>query len=1484
MRHLLLYGNIMSISGGGGSSSSAFPIPSSLSELEGAPYNLQPYPPDFDDDDEAARAESFGRLIRLLENGNRSLLSSGMGLFETEGGGSGGGDGDGADDEEDVDYDVWNDNERMQALYTLVRKSDSLAPATRTRLVKLLCDAVHVLSEALSTSSSSSMERGGGGGVGTSNTTTTYVVSQSFRDALACHVYMLYTLMFLTESKEKLGKSLGTTTTATGGSKKGGKGSGGGGGTTGSKKNQSDKSSDDRTSCADAMHAVSVAMSQHSSKLWKRSVPDEAVVGLPCRIAYQMLESATGVVARKASSGDKALGILAATVNSAPVLLNTIVSALVDLLHTYEHMAPLVAQLCTMIDERNGSTNVLATELLREIGRIDTSGYVDNAAGNKASGIKNVAPFVSELAAVRPRVVLSNISLLLPHLDAEPYVLRSAIINSIGHILVREDRDIETRVENKDDDDEEGGDGKEQRQIVTMAKTRSNLFNILCERTRDVTSFTRAASLKVLNDLTEKQSLPLDRIMPVTAIAIDRLQDKTVMVRRSAMQLLTTLLENNPFMGMLNPDLYRSKISELETYLKSNIPVEILMARDAALEEARSATTASTDLDASNELKVISNDDEANANNAEREVKEIERAALNAAVADAEAKQESNEDLSPAELEFLAKLRGLKFASSALSFIEVFENANASFQTMLMSTNPSDVTEALRFFVKAKHFELPCAVTGMRRALALMWSTDANIQEEVLRAFLEVFVAEPGTEGKELLPANQIAQNFLDLAGEATLSELASIEEALGKLVRKEIIPPDVFSILWTIASQAEGQIRASAMLVISMAASADPKIVDSAYRLQNLYDAGLGDYTEEHRDWASARSAACALQRVARAKVDPSSAKYIMLDLITERLVAVARGDWCIDDDEEDTDTWFCAAEQAINAIFAISPAPEKVSMEILLGHQAGIFGSPEEPCNEAHSRRLSRFFFVLGHIALKLLIYTEVLSSAVRRATAAKSVKKQESVSSGKNDKSTNESEEGGSGDEEEDDAIEAELGIAAQAEAETERQVAEISENEIVGRGMISLFTPMLLRVVANEEGIYSSLVLMQSATLALCKCMCISKSFCEKHLPLLFSVLAKAPNDDQDLRANIVIALGDLAFRFPNEVEPYTPKMYACLRDKSTRVRRHTLMVLTHLILNDMVKVKGNVCEIALCLQDQEPRIRDMARLLFHELSKRTNSPIYNLLPDIVSQLSQLNLKQDVFREIMLFLLSFITKDRQNEMLVEKLIQRFPKCTSINQKADLAYCIAQLKVNDKCIKCLNENFKLYKDALFDEDVLRNFLSVVSKAKKNTKLDTKDTIEELEKKLTDQAGEGMENVKASNKALRAKKRAAKRVARKKEWEESEDENESEVEDEDGPDEQENLPQNEAAPSQVKPKAARGKKVAKSKKSAPKRVARKKKRDVSSDDESSENEEEEDAEFEFDEENVPENQAVPLVEDKTTKGKSARENRSRRGRIVES
>lgn len=83
---------------------SSFPIPSSLQDLEREPYNLLPYPHDFDDEDEAARADSFGRLVELIDQGNQALLTDGIALFQV--------------------YDgqrPWLDGDRIQALYTLVR-------------------------------------------------------------------------------------------------------------------------------------------------------------------------------------------------------------------------------------------------------------------------------------------------------------------------------------------------------------------------------------------------------------------------------------------------------------------------------------------------------------------------------------------------------------------------------------------------------------------------------------------------------------------------------------------------------------------------------------------------------------------------------------------------------------------------------------------------------------------------------------------------------------------------------------------------------------------------------------------------------------------------------------------------------------------------------------------------------------------------------------------------------------------------------------------------------------------------------------------------------------------------------------------------------------------------------------------------------------------------------------------------------------------
>lgn len=739
----------------------------------------------------------------------------------------------------------------------------------------------------------------------------------------------------------------------------------------------------------------------------------------------------------------------------------------------------------------------------------------------------------------------------------------------------------------------------------------------------------------------------------------------------------------------------------------------------------------------------------------EQALQQVDQAALSAAIAEADI-LEGTDELSEAQSEFRSNVRALKFSQSALDFIEKFEYANEACQGMLLSSNTSDVTEALRFFVRARSFQLPCAMTGMKQALSLMWSDEACIREEVLQAFIEVFIAVPGTDGKENLSDNQIAHNLLVLVGRASVSELASIEEAMRKLVSEERIPADVFLILWSIAAKAKGDARSAAMSLLSMAASADRSIVDSASRLKLLMEAGLGDYTEERRDWKTVTAAARALQRIGISNLDPTSAKAIVLEQIIERLSIVVRGDWCVDDEANDTLAWFSAAEQSIDALFVVSQAAEVECASIISAMAATTFGlGGEDRPHTCHSLCLARFFFVLGHIALKLLVYTEFLSGALRRANAMKSLKNQETADKAK-------SKDGGKHGNNE-DAIEAELGVAAEVEAENERRFADISEKEILGRGLISKFTPLLVRVVGNDGQKFQSEILRQSASIALTKFMCISISFCEDHLPLMFTVLDNAPEHDTILRANTVVALGDHAFRFPNEVEPYTPRLYACLRDSSTKVRRHTLMVLTHLILNDMVKVKGQVCEIAMCLRDEDPRIVDMSRLLFFELSKRSNNPIYNLLPDIISKLSQQSMKQEDFRIIMAFLLAFIKKERQNEMLVEKLLHRFPKCESMAQKADLAFCIAQLKINERSVKTLTELFRFYKDALFDEEVKKSFVSIVSRAKKFAKADMKTCLEEWEIKLSDYSRLGQENQDVGRKAVRAKKKAAHRAVKR-------------------------------------------------------------------------------------------------------------------------
>lgn len=170
------------------------------------------------------------------------------------------------------------------------------------------------------------------------------------------------------------------------------------------------------------------------------------------------------------------------------------------------------------------------------------------------------------------------------------------------------------------------------------------------------------------------------------------------------------------------------------------------------------------------------------------------------------------------------------------------------------------------------------------------------------------------------------------------------------------------------------------------------------------------------------------------------------------------------------------------------------------------------------------------------------------------------------------------------------------------------------------------------------------------------MCVSAQFCEQHLLLLFRILESSR--DPVVRSNIVIALGDIAVCFgsliddvsylpiPHEPSAYTQnseRLYQGLSDPDPLVKKNTLMVLTHLILNGMIKVKGQLGEMAKCLEDADPRISDLAKLFFTELSTKDNA-LYNNLQDVISHLSvgKHKVGEEEFERVMRFIFTFIEK--------------------------------------------------------------------------------------------------------------------------------------------------------------------------------------------------------------------------------------------------
>jgi len=133
------------------------------------------------------------------------------------------------------------------------------------------------------------------------------------------------------------------------------------------------------------------------------------------------------------------------------------------------------------------------------------------------------------------------------------------------------------------------------------------------------------------------------------------------------------------------------------------------------------------------------------------------------------------------------------------------------------------------------------------------------------------------------------------------------------------------------------------------------------------------------------------------------------------------------------------------------------------------------------------------------------------------------------------------------------------------------------------------------------------------------MCVSSAVCQENLDLLFNLVQS--NIEFGVKANIIVTLADLFNRFPNVLNERVKDIFMLLHDKEVHVRQQAIMVITHLILNDMLKLKGEIVDICMLLEDDDERIRDQVKLFLHELNSKGNHIIYNKFPKAIGRLSK-----------------------------------------------------------------------------------------------------------------------------------------------------------------------------------------------------------------------------------------------------------------------
>ena len=1038
-------------------------------------------------------------------------------------------------------------------------------------------------------------------------------------------------------------------------------------------------------------------------EIFKNKIIDDEVISLKIKICFDILEISTETKdTRNKSLIFKVLQSIISHFQSntdIQLVMVRLTTKIVNLIYSQEDLVTPLSEFIVQCLSGESNLNRMAIDIIQEVSK---TVFEDNSM--EGQGLRNVAKFLIFLSERASKIIYNNITTLLQFFDCGSYVIRNAIVEMMGHVIVNflckldDINDVEVR--------------------NNYNKAKINFIDLLLKRIYDKSPFCRAKVLQTFEKLCEKNTIDIGTYLKLLIEATGRLRDEKSIVRKRAISLIGKII--SMYIIIYKCDHF---------YNRDEIKVMIDVYRQKIAEKEE-------------KIKFLENDDKINPDN--KEQNKVEKDILNEEIS-------KNDEL----IDYFK------------SFYEVLDNIDQvvpCVTQLLSSRTVSDVQESIDLFLTLHHYRVESSENGIRKMLVLIMKNENSIKKKVIDAFSEIYFNDDKYT-KEIQAAG-----IIHFCSQLNYSEYTCVDELFKSLIEHKQIHKDVFKEIWKILiknpknelknikakdlTELNSKIKQielesiTAMRIINIASNYKPEIIriNSDSYIRKLTSI-LNVEKSEDINWNSVKYGLEGLVKIYQTNKDPTKNCLIQIAKALVRTYGNAKNDW------------FIAAKEFIDTIFKLFTEPEQMSQYLIIKLSMPFFTTNDEEQNKETKDKfktqniypqapsdlsssingestpykvkdnsintmtplkLAQLIFVVGHIALNMIIYGENLEATIKKKFSQKENNNAKNKTSSKKKKKVNKDEEE---KENENDEIN---NIVGGQEAEVDLNISlihKIIDDDLLVKNLISKYVPMIITIAKStlkckSEELESNMLLYKSAIMSYCKLMLINQDFCKNNISFIFDLL----NNDtipSDLKLNVCLSFGDLVNRFPNIMISEVNKFFDGLHSPHKDVVKYTLTVISHLVLNDMLKMKGEVVDICMLLDHKDPTIRTHVKTFFNEINNKGNNVIYNIIPKALARLSNefKSLDYSKFKTIAITLLKYVDKEKHIEGLMDKLFVKLKNSQDTLEWRNNTFVLSELNYNTE--KTLVKFLQSYSEIIDKNDdspeVKENLAKIFSKLEK-------------------------------------------------------------------------------------------------------------------------------------------------------------------------